>query len=150
MRSDLPRRLAILLLFLLAVAAFAAVVWRTGYLQALDQAAQRGEADLLLATDRLTGQLQLYQQLAVIMATHPALAAALEAGEGVDVTSVLVATADKTGALDVQLADRQGRVLASANGMVDGQLSQSAYFRRAMTGALGEAHGINPVGGQRS
>jgi two-component system C4-dicarboxylate transport sensor histidine kinase DctB len=150
MTQDTARRLAVFALFLIAVAAFSAAVWRTGYGQALDQAAQRGEADLLLATDRLTGQLQLYQQLAVIMAAHPALAAALEAGEGAGVRSVLVATADKTGALDVQLADTTGRVLASANGMVDAQLAHSAYFRRAMTGALGEAHGINPVGGQRS
>ncbi|OZB14573.1 MAG: C4-dicarboxylate ABC transporter [Rhodobacterales bacterium 34-62-10] len=104
----------------------------------------------MLATDRLTGQLQLYQQLAVVMAGHPDLATALEAGDGAGVRRVLVATADKTGALDVQLADATGRVLASANGMVDVQLAQSAYFRRAMTGALGEAHGINPVGGQRS
>ena len=150
MTQDTARRFAVFALFLIAVAAFSAAVWRTGYGQALDQAAQRGEADLLLATDRLTGQLQLYQQLAVIMAAHPALAAALEAGEGAGVRSVLLATADKTGALDVQLADTTGRVLASANGMVDAQLAQSTYFRRAMTGALGEAHGINPVGGQRS
>lgn len=150
MTQDTARRLAVFALFLIAVAAFSAAVWRTGYGQALDQAAQRGEADLLLATDRLTGQLQLYQQLAVIMAAHPALAAALEVGEGAGVRAVLVATADKTGALDVQLADNTGQVLASAKGMVDGQLAQSTYFRRAMTGALGEAHGINPVGGQRS
>lgn len=150
MKQDTARRLAVFALFLIAVAAFAGGVWRTGYRQALDQAAQRGEADLLLATDRLTGQLQLYQQLAVVMAGHPDLATALEAGDGAGVRAVLVATADKTGALDVQLADATGRVLASANGMVGGQLAQSAYFRRAMTGALGEAHGINPVGGQRS
>lgn len=150
MKQDTARRLAVFALFLIAVAAFAGGVWRTGYRQALDQAAQRGEADLLLATDRLTGQLQLYQQLAVVMAGHPDLATALEAGDGAGVRRVLVATADKTGALDVQLADATGRVLASANGMVDVQLAQSAYFRRAMTGALGEAHGINPVGGQRS
>lgn len=150
MRSDLPRRLAILLLFLLAVAAFAAGVWRTGYLQALDQAAQRGETDLLLASDRLTGQLQQYQQLAVIMAAHPALDQALATGIAADVRDVLVATADKTGAMDVQLADRQGRVLASARGLDDPDLARTGYFSRAMTGALGEDHGINPVNGQRS
>ncbi|MDP5367027.1 MAG: ATP-binding protein [Paracoccaceae bacterium] len=150
MKPDTARRLAIFALFLLAVAAFAAGVWRTGYRQALDQAAQRGEADLLLASDRLTGQLQLYQQLAVIMAAHPALAQAVASGEGAAVASVLVATADKTGAMDIQLADRQGRVLASAKGLADPALAGSAYFRRAMTGALGEGHGINPIGGQRS
>ena len=150
MKPDTARRLAIFALFLLAVAAFAAGVWRTGYRQALDQAAQRGEADLLLASDRLTGQLQLYQQLAVIMAAHPALAQAVASGEGAAVASVLVATADKTGAMDIQLADRQGQVLASAKGLADPALAGSTYFQRAMTGALGEGHGINPVGGQRS
>ena len=150
MKPDTARRLAIFALFLLAVAAFAAGVWRTGYRQALDQAAQRGEADLLLASDRLTGQLQLYQQLAVIMAAHPALAQAVASGEGAAVASVLVATADKTGAMDIQLADRQGQVLASAKGLADPALRGSGYFQRAMTGALGEGHGINPVGGQRS
>ena len=150
MRSDTARRLAVFALFVLAVAAFSAGVWRTGYRQALDQLAQRGEADLLLATDRLTGQLQLYQQLAVLMAAHPSLAGALRQGEEVDVRAILVATADKTGALDVQLADREGRVLASAKGMIDDGLAASASFARAMTGALGEGHGINPVGGQRS
>lgn len=104
MKPDTTRRIAVLALFLLAVAVFAAGVWRTGYLQALDQAAQRGEADLLLASDRLTGQLQLYQQLAVIMAAHPALAQALATGEGAAVAAVLVSTADKTGAMDIQLA----------------------------------------------
>lgn len=150
MRQDTARRFAVFALFLIAVAAFSAGVWRTGYSQALDQAAQRGEADLLLATDRLTGQLQLYQQLAVIMASHPTLAEALRQGEGEAVRAILVATADKTGALDVQLVDREGRVLATANGMNDGGLASSRSFRRAMTGALGEGHGINPVGGQRS
>ncbi len=156
MKPDTLRRFAIFALFLIAVAAFAAVVWRAGYRQALDQAAQRGEADLLLAADRLTGQLQLYQQLAVVLAAHPTLAAALEAGNagGADgnggAQAVLVATADKTGAMDIQLADIRGHVLATANGMVDAGLAQSRYFHRAMTGALGEGHGINSVAGQRS
>jgi two-component system, NtrC family, C4-dicarboxylate transport sensor histidine kinase DctB len=150
MKPDTLRRFAIFALFLIAVAAFAAVVWRAGYRQALDQAAQRGEADLLLAADRLTGQLQLYQQLAVVLAAHPTLAAALDAGIAGGAQSVLVATADKTGAMDIQLADRRGHVLATANGMVDTGLSRAAYFHRAMTGALGEGHGINSVGGQRS
>ncbi|MFU8880907.1 MAG: sensor histidine kinase [Rhodobacterales bacterium] len=150
MKPDTLRRFAIFALFLIAVAAFAAVVWRAGYRQALDQAAQRGEADLLLAADRLTGQLQLYQQLAVVLAAHPTLAAALDAGIAGGARSVLVATADKTGAMDIQLADHRGDVLATANGMVDAGLAQSRYFHRAMTGALGEGHGINSVGGQRS
>lgn len=153
MSPDLSRRLAIFALFLVAVAAFAGVVWRTGYLQALDQAAQRGEADLLLASDRLTGQLQKYQQLAVIMAAHPDLGAALADPDRADtdaVRAILVATADKTGAMDLQLADRRATVLASARGQVDPALPQSAYFHRAMTGALGEGHGVNPVAAQRS
>ena len=57
--------------FLLAVAAVSAGVWRYGYLQALDQLARRGDADLALASDRLSTQLQVYRELAVLMADHP-------------------------------------------------------------------------------
>jgi len=59
--------------FVLAVAVLAAGVWRYGYVQALDQLARRGKADLALASDRLSTQLQVYRELAVLMADHPAL-----------------------------------------------------------------------------
>ena len=52
-----------LLAVVVAVAAIAAGVLRYGYMQALDGLSQRGEADLALASDRLTGQVQRYRDL---------------------------------------------------------------------------------------
>ena len=43
MKRNFRSRLTFVLLFLAAVAALGAGVWRTGYVQALDQLAQRGE-----------------------------------------------------------------------------------------------------------
>ena len=85
--------------------------------------AQRGEADLTLAADRLTGQLQLYQQMAVLMSDHPGLDARAP-------RDLLLEAADKTAALDVMLVDGQGRVVSAANGTDSPDLSRRAFFRR--------------------
>ena len=141
-RRFLPT-LAALTVFLAAVAALTVGVWSYGYRQALDQLAQRGEADLTLAADRLTGQLQLYQQMAVLMSDHPGLDARAP-------RDLLLEAADKTAALDVMLVDGQGRVVSAANGTDSPDLSRRTFFRRAMQGALGEEHGLNPMTGQRA
>ncbi len=146
MKRPDARRAIFLGLFLVAVGAFAAIVWRTGYNQALDQLARRGESDLTLAADRLTGQLQLYQQLAVLMADHPALDDKDPAAR----RALLMQSADKTAALDVVLADRQGRVEVSATDSAPEDVADTQYFRRALQGALGEAHGTNSTTGQRA
>ncbi len=129
--------------FLALVALMTAAVWSYGYRQALDQLAQRGQADLTLAADRLTGQLQLYQQMAVLVADHPAL-------DGPDPRAQLLRAADKTGALDVLLVDAGGGVVSAANDTEPGDLSDRAMFRRAMQGALGEEHGLNARTGRRA
>ena len=59
--------------FLLAVGLLSASVWSYGYRQALTQLSEKAEADLELASDRLSTQLQVYQELAVLMAEHPYL-----------------------------------------------------------------------------
>lgn len=146
MRRPLPRRAAIIGLFLLAVAMVAAGVWRVGYGQALDQLAQRGRADLVLAADRLTGQLQLYQQLAVVLADHPVLSD----GDRQARRAMLLEAADKTGARDLLLADAAGRVLVSARGTAPGSIAGSAHFRRAMQGALGQSRGSRGSDGPRA
>ncbi|MDR9485505.1 MAG: ATP-binding protein [Sediminimonas sp.] len=146
MRRPDARRAVFLGLFVVAVGAFAAIVWRTGYNQALDQLARRGQADLTLAADRLTGQLQLYQQLAVLIADHPSL-------DGDDMAAkraFLLQSADKTAALDIVLVDERGRVEVSATGSAPANLAGTEYFRRALHGALGEAHGTNSATGQRA
>ena len=150
MRPPLLRRLILAVLFLLAVVAVAGGVWRYGYVQALGQLVQRGEADLTLATDRLTGQLQLYQQLAVLTAGHPSVRSALARGDAGALRDLLLDSADKTAALDVFLTDAKGRILASANATEPDDVSATPYFVRAMQGALGEHHGINESSGLRT
>jgi two-component system C4-dicarboxylate transport sensor histidine kinase DctB len=128
--------------FLVLVAALTGAVWQYGYGRALDQLARRGEADLALASDRLGTQLQRYQELAVLMADHPAMRGLDDPARRGAATALLLEVADKTGALDVMFARADGQVLASAHGRPSRDLSQTAFFRRAMHGALGNDQGI--------
>ena len=73
MRKLFGHRGWILLGFGVALAALTVAVWSYGYRQALDALARQGEADLELASDRVSTQLQVYQELAVLMARHPVL-----------------------------------------------------------------------------
>ncbi len=140
-RSRIQRHWAILA-FLLVVAGLAGGVWRYGYLQALEQLARRAEADLALASDRLSAELQVYLELAVLLTDHPMLGTLDDPDRRRDAETRLLEFADKTAALDIAYADRTGRVLASANGLTGTNVSQEAYFRRALHGALGSDHGI--------
>lgn len=153
MRTWIRHRAAILALFLLALAVVAGGVWRFGYGQALDQLARRGEADLALAADRLTAQLQRYQELAVLMGEHPYLQA-LSRGQG-DVNTaraLLLEAADKTAALDLIYAAADGRIITSAQGKFEGpdRLSGAPYFERALQGALGAYHAVDARYGRRA
>ncbi|UWQ57054.1 sensor histidine kinase [Leisingera caerulea] len=136
--------------FLLAVAALALAVWSYGYRQALDSLAERSAADLALASDRVSTQLQVYQELAVLTAEHPALAdlAAPEAQAGA--ADLLRSVADKTAALDVFFAAADGNVLAAAEGVTGASVAQQDYFIRAMQGALGTGHGVLQPDGKRA
>lgn len=139
-------RLVLIGAFLALVLAVAAGVWRYGYVQGLNQLSRQGAVDLALASDRLTGQLQRYRELAVLTADRPALAAAIGTGANPDTRALLLEIADKTAALDVVLVDGQGRVLSAARSEVGADLSKTNYVRRAMQGALGGAHGVrNPL-----
>ncbi|WP_298836249.1 ATP-binding protein [uncultured Roseobacter sp.] len=141
MKRLVLHRIALISVFLIAVAALSAGVWRYGYLQALDQLARQGRADLALASDRLVGQLQRYRELAVLLADHPVMDA-LARGESLDEASDLfLSVADKTAALDVMYADVQGRILAAAHITPGADLSAAPYIRRAQQGALGWGHG---------
>ncbi|MEC8040796.1 MAG: hypothetical protein VX181_08810, partial [Pseudomonadota bacterium] len=141
MKTATLRRVAVILLFLLSVAVIAGGVWRYGYVQALGQLAQRGRVDLALATDRLTGQLQRYQQLAVLTADHPVVRSVL-AGAGVGQAEAhLLEAADKTAALDLVLVDHRGQVVVSANGVMAGDVSTEVHVRRARQGAGQQWHG---------
>ncbi|MEX0340341.1 MAG: ATP-binding protein [Arenibacterium sp.] len=136
------RRNWIVVSFLLVVAMLSAGVWRYGYLQALDQLERRAEADLALASDRLSAQLQVYQELAVLIADHPGLTRLSTDADISAANAMLLDVADKTGAMDVFFADRQGRVWVSALEEAGENVADTPYFRRAMQGALGASHGL--------
>jgi two-component system C4-dicarboxylate transport sensor histidine kinase DctB len=142
-------RLALIGAFLLLVVAVATGVWRYGYVQALNQLSRQGSADLALASDRLTGQLQRYRELAVLTADRPALVAGINNGTDGTTRALLLKIADKTAALDIMLVDGQGRVLSSARGPIGVDLSHTAYVKRAMQGALGRTHGVRGLTDER-
>ncbi len=136
------QRRGIVLAFVLVVAALAAVVWHYGYRQALDQLARRAQSDLALASDRLSTQLQSYQELAVLTADHPGLTGSQDPDRQLAAQTLLLEIADKTAALDVMYVDTSGVVLAAAHGVLGRDVSDTGYFRRAMQGALGSDHGL--------
>jgi len=123
----------------------AGAVWYVGYVRAMEQVHARSQSDLSLASDRLQAQLQRYQELAVLMSNHPTLVRMTQpdaqASDAAAAQSILRAAADKTGAVTLIYLDTMGDVLASATAQVPRDMAQAAYFRRAMTGALGVAHG---------
>lgn len=149
MKQVLTRRIPVLLGCLLAVAGFCAGVWWFAFTAALDQLEERGRADLALAADRLTNQLQRFRELAVFMADHPLLTDRLDgrAGRGA-ADALLQEMADKTGSYALVLADDAGRVVAAA-GPGPATLDDAPEFRRAMSGALGLGRQVDAVTGRR-
>lgn len=144
MGHGMLRRLGMVAGFVLLVAAVAGGVWRYGYFQALDQLDRQGQSDLALASDRLTGQLQRYREMAVLAADHPRVAAVL-AGEDVDqAEDLFLEMADKTAAADILLTDPDGRVLARARS--GPTLDIVPLVTRAATGALGWGNGRTATG----
>jgi two-component system C4-dicarboxylate transport sensor histidine kinase DctB len=144
------QRAPIIVGFLIAVAALSASVWHYGFRQSLDQLALKGEANLALASDRLTGQLQRYQGIAVLLADHPELLALANGQDGRAARALLLSAADKTAALDILFVAPSGRVLVSAQETARGNMSGLAVFKRAMHGALGTDHGVNLLSEQRT
>ncbi|CAD0185785.1 C4-dicarboxylate transport sensor protein DctB [Ruegeria sp. THAF57] len=143
------QRVWVVLGFLFAVALLAAGVWSYGFRQALSQLSEKAEADLELAADRLSTQLQVYQELAVLMAGHPDLRNLQGADTPAQARALLLEVADKTAAVDVIYADPTGRVLAAAHDVVGGSVSGHPAFERAMQGALGSEHGVLTSQGDR-
>ena len=137
--------------FLLAVIGFAAGVWWFAFTSALDQLEERGRADLALAADRLTGQLQRFRELAVFLADHPVLTGlVLDQGPTTPAANdLLQEMADKTGTLSLLLVGAEGRVLATSRPDEVSNMATEPYFNRAMNGALGAGHGIGGPDGRR-
>jgi two-component system, NtrC family, C4-dicarboxylate transport sensor histidine kinase DctB len=138
-------------LLLLSVGLVSGLVFQSAYRQSLGALAQRGESDLSLASDRLTGQLQRYQDLAVLMSDHPVLRG-LSVGLGdVEAAQVLLlASVDRTGVLNMAYLDAQGRPLAEAKpAAVPATDYIAEAVTRAQSGALGSGHGVDPGAGVR-
>ncbi|WP_299298353.1 ATP-binding protein [uncultured Tateyamaria sp.] len=145
MTSGLLRRVSVVLAFVAVVAAAAAGVWRYGYFQALDQLSRQGASDLALASDRLTGQLQRYRELAVLVADHPQVGAVLAGEDVAAAEALLLEIADKTAAEDIRLTDATGHVMASARPTPTG-VDIAPLVQRATQGALGWGNGKTPAG----
>ncbi|MGR3465403.1 sensor histidine kinase [Limimaricola sp.] len=139
MNASRIRRALRALGFLALVAALALTVQHLGFRAALGEMSRRGAADLALASDRLTGELQRYRQLAVLTARHPDLAPQPGGDKG-RAGALLRRTADVTGALDIVLLDTRGREIAGAGRAAPRGHADMAWFERAMDGALGVAH----------
>ena len=141
------RRIFVVLGFIALVAAAAAGVWRYGYVQALEQLARQGQSDLALASDRLTGQLQRYRELAVLVADHPQVGAVLAGEDVAAAEALLLEIADKTAAEDIRLTDAGGFVLARARPDL-AEFSIAPLVQRAAQGALGWGNGTTTDGGR--
>jgi two-component system C4-dicarboxylate transport sensor histidine kinase DctB len=153
MSHGLQRRIAVILIYLLVSLALVWGVHRVSYRQALTPLNERGQSDLALTVDRLTSQMQRYQDLAVLMAAHPYLRSLSQQpaqAELRDLASrLLLASADRTTALNLLYFSPTGELLAAARPDTAAQVAGQAFrdgpvFRRALTGALGA--GIGPLG----
>ena len=158
MRRIYKTRWPFALVFVLAVAGLSVAVAWQGYRAGMDQLAARGASDLALASDRLRNQLQRYREFAVMLAEDPLLATlqrpdlsqADRAAAAEEAAQHLLRVSDRTGARAVYYADAKGVVLAHSHGQTPTQLDQTAYFKRAMHGALGSAMGASTGSGLRS
>jgi two-component system, NtrC family, C4-dicarboxylate transport sensor histidine kinase DctB len=149
MTRQLGTRIIAVAAFLVAVAGLSLGVGWFGYTSALEQLEQRGQSDLALASDRLTGELQRYRELAVLMADHPTVAAAV-AGDLADTPDLLREAADKTGSLDILVVSEDGAELSSASGVGNERHAGKPYFNRSLDGAMGIYHLVHDRYGQRT
>lgn len=142
------RRLLLILAYGLAIALLSYGVWRQAYTGEVARLAERGQADLALAGDRLTGELRRYRELAVLLADHPEVQALAEGlGDAVGLEALFLRSADKTGAMDIALVAPGGRVLAASTG---GAGYRAPFVGRAFQGALDFSHAVDVGQGRRA
>ncbi|MCB2134639.1 MAG: sensor histidine kinase [Rhodobacteraceae bacterium] len=144
------RRAAALAIYVTMAAAITAAAWWFALNDSLTRLEERGRSDLALAGDRLTGQLQSYREIAVLMADHPDIHAMLlrqAPPEGSD--PLLLRAADMTALHELLLVDATGRVVGSSRAVTDKSIAGASYFERALQGALGFHHEIDERTGQR-
>ncbi|WP_299078771.1 ATP-binding protein [uncultured Ruegeria sp.] len=143
------QRIWVIVGFLFAVGLLSAAVWSYGYRQAVSQLSEKAEADLELAADRLSTQMQVYQELAVLMANHPTLRGIETPQQRQDAEKVLLDVADKTAAVNMMYLDLNGQILASAQPVAQRSMAGHPAFERALQGAMGSARGVQPLSGAR-
>ena len=144
MIDSLRHRIAVIAIYLLVTLALVLGVRAVSYRQALTPLSERGQADLLLTVDRLTGQMQRYQDLAVLISAHPYLrdlsAQPASASLREQASDLLLSAADRTTALNILYLSATGEVLAaarpeSARDLAGPSFRDGPEFRRALTGA---------------
>jgi two-component system C4-dicarboxylate transport sensor histidine kinase DctB len=146
------RRLVIAALFLALTAAFSGLAWHLAAVESLARLAERGVADLNLATARLTNQLQRFREIAVLMADHPVASARLREGEDsaadAEAERLFLRVVDRAGAIELMLLDRDLMVRAASH---DGRarLPATPELVRAGHGALGFHHRVDAATGRR-
>lgn len=138
----MTRRIWVALIYLLAVVCMSGGVWWFALSSDLETLADRGEADLSVASDRLVGQLQRYGELAVLLADHPVLLAAADGGAQGDLTTLLRETADKTGSLEILAVSNRGRLISGSSSEAVVASDEPALRRALNDGALGTDHGL--------
>lgn len=137
-------------LFLLGVAGFSAIIGEVALRDSLAHLSMGARADLSLASDRLTGQLARFRQLATYLADHPGLRPLVLAAGRPDAQAraaadaLLLANADRSGSTDILLIDRQGHVVARAHPELGGpdSYARKDYFVHALQGTTGFHHGL--------
>jgi two-component system C4-dicarboxylate transport sensor histidine kinase DctB len=137
-------RAVLAIAFVVMTATVCAGVWSFGYGAAVDQLEKRGRADLALAASRLTGELQRFRSLAVLTADRPEIGAILDGRHTGSVRTLLREMADKTGSLDILIIDKMGQEILSSSDTRGTDHTNRPYFERAMDGALGVYHFVDP------
>ncbi|WP_106744509.1 sensor histidine kinase [Yoonia maritima] len=151
MERFLRPRLLVIAAFLVAVLGFAGAVYWYGYVAALGPLEQRARADLALASDSLTGELQRFRELAVLTSDHPQVRSVVSGdSDAASVQPVLQEIADKTGALDIMLVAPDGDMIIATQGAPNVDHSGRRYLLRAMDGALGFHHLYSEAYGRRA
>lgn len=148
-----PGRAVAMALYVAAVLVFAAGVGWYALRDGLARLSERADADLSVAADQLTGQLERFRELAVLLSDHPVLAPLAETGNGdpVGADALLLKEADRTGSEEIALLDHRGTVIASSLGSDVGRVDDSGqgYFQSALHGTLGFAHAVEGDGAKR-
>ena len=144
-------RVQVILAFLVAVVLFSAGVWWLGYRSAIGQVADQGASVLRSASDRLVGQLSRYRLLAVTLADHPDIVALVRGAGAVEqVETLLLQTADFSGALEISFLSVDGQRIASSDQEQRfAQIEQESILQRPLNGALGFSHGHSEGGALR-